>query len=347
MAVNSFTHPKFSFFNNTPPSFLGVPIITPECITDIASCLPMANFDDASFQVYVNTFGDPIAFINDNRYALYPVKGTACERPDGYFNVLGTTPLPVTYGKIYSNSPLTDFNDTVIGDIPSPYVGVINFDDFRIGDIDAWNASVADEWKINVGDCFHLQIYQVGCVAGNVAINVAEPIVCSPCFIRTEECYTSIIYYGCNENVYDFFFHSSDEDYQSFSNKIRLPFYLKNPQLPSEESSYRKSDGTYIKLSERIEEEYSLETDWMPHDWHRKLKVALGCDYVTIQNPNIQQQAYLIPNLIAGVTIQVICKEPYEIEWQEDVPQGAYIHAKAKTKVKMSEAVSYINSNCV
>lgn len=349
MATFTFTHPKFSFLNNTLPSFNGNTIEAPECITPINLCYPMSRFFNVAFQVYVNTFGDPIPFINHNRFVVYPVKGTDCERPDNYFNAPGTTPPPIIMGNTYTNALVTDYDVEVIGDVPSPYAGVINFMELLYEDFDEWNALAPEEWRIELGDCFHLQVYQVGWNKedGEVTLNPGNPLICSPCFIRTEECYNTVIAYNNNENNYGFFFMSSDSGYDDFIAKIELPFYLKNPQLPSEESSYRKSDGKYIKLSERIEEEYSLETDWWLHDWHRKFKVALGCDSVQMNNPNIRQQAYQIPDGTGGLALDVICKEPYEIEWDEDVPGGYLLIAKAKTKVKMSEAVSYINSNCV
>lgn len=345
MATNSFQHPEYSFLNNTPPSIFGVPIETPECINPVTRCLPMSRFFNLAFQVYVIEFGDPIAFINDNRFAVYPVKGSPedCERPDGYFNVLGSTPPPIMVGSIYSTAAVTDFNTEIVDDIPSPFVGVINFDSHEFEDFEDWNAEVSEEWQINEGDCFHLQVYQVGYVDGEPIINVDQPIICSPCFVREEACYNTTIAYNCNENSYDFFFTSEDSDYNNFSAKIELPFYLKNPQLASEESSYRKSDGSFIKLSERIQEEYVLQTDWIPHDWHRKLKIALSCDTIFVNSPNIRQQAYKIPDPFGGLALPIICKDPYQIEWDDSVDR---LMAQGSTKVLNAEALSLYNSNC-
>lgn len=346
MAENRFVHPQYSFFNNTPPSFFGIPIETPECISPTKKCLPLSRYFNFNFQVFVEAFGDPIAFINDNRYAVYAVKGNPddCSRPEGYFNTLGTNPEPIIVGDMYASAPVTDFNDiTVISDIPSPYVGVINFMRHEYLDFDDYNPQLPDAYKINVGDCFHFQVYQVGFVGGEIFINVGEPIICSPCFIREEECYNTVMAYRNNENSYGFFFTSEDFQYADYTAKIELPFYLKNPQLLSEESSYQKSDGQYIKLSERIQEQYSLLTDWIPYDWHRKFKIALSCDEVMVNSPNIRQQAYLIPDPFGGLATPIICRESYEIEWDDNVDR---LFAQGSTKVIMSEALSLYNSNC-
>lgn len=71
-----------------------------------------------------------------------------------------------------------------------------------------------------------------------------------------------------------------------FKNKIRLPFYLRQPQFPSERNVFRKSDGSVKVLSNVIRKTYQGLTDMMDENLHQRLRIALAHDTVTITNAN-------------------------------------------------------------
>lgn len=68
-----------------------------------------------------------------------------------------------------------------------------------------------------------------------------------------------------------------------FTNRIRLPFYLKHPQFPTEAIRFRLADGTSKTLAVTIRKVYDLETDYMTDDQHQKLVIALNHDSVSIE----------------------------------------------------------------
>lgn len=68
-----------------------------------------------------------------------------------------------------------------------------------------------------------------------------------------------------------------------FKNRIRLPFYIKNPQFPTEANRFRMANGTTKTLSVVIRKTYQLETDYMGEKLHQQLVIALNHDEVTIE----------------------------------------------------------------
>jgi hypothetical protein len=210
------------------------------------------------------------------------------------------------------------------------------------GDTDTWigqfkaNLNTAPFDALNTGDCFHLCFHKVLFVTSSptIAITPDPPLLACThtCFNKiADDCFTSHFTYRCNEDSFGFTYIDKLAEID-FVNGIRLPCYLRNLQLPSEEKSYTKSDGSKLKLFERIEEEYDLAIDFIPKDWHIKLKVLLAHDIIEIENVNETGGHYW----------PIVCNEKYEINW----PEQPYGHAPAKTKIKRAEALSLINSNC-
>lgn len=148
----------------------------------------------------------------------------------------------------------------------------------------------------------------------------------STCFyITTDECYTSLINYRSNEDGLCFYYTEFPQNY----NTIRLPIYLGFPEYISKLQGYQKSNGSFVKLSERIEEIYKLKTDYMTEFVHKCLKYALAHDYIDIH--------------YKGQQVAVYNDEAYDIKWNED---KQYPMAMAETKVKKSENNCSTNSNC-
>lgn len=96
-----------------------------------------------------------------------------------------------------------------------------------------------------------------------------------------------------------------------FKNRVRLPFYLKQPQWPTERSTFRKSDGTTKVLSVVVRNTYQGVTDQMSKEFHEKLVIALTHDDVTIEGDRLDSG--------------VVLNSDYQVEWNDflDNPLGA------------------------
>ena len=224
---------------------------------------------------------------------------------------------------------------TLISDGPPSAIAVVSFNNQTIASLDDIPI-YGYGGRIGVGDCFKFVLVEYWHSAGTPNVpHQIQTIGCTNCFKRVDElCYKTLLSYINNENNFDFYYNNGTK--LNNQNRVLLPFYLHSPQLLHEESSYQKSDGTYLKLFERIEEELLLQTDYMPQSWHRKLKVALAHDSVFMGNPNYDD---LIP-----LGTNFICRDDYQIAWNENVKDLQL--AQASTKVKVSAALSLLNSNC-
>lgn len=69
--------------------------------------------------------------------------------------------------------------------------------------------------------------------------------------------------------------------------RIRLPFYLKQPQFPVESTIFRKSNGESKVLSLVMRNTYQGETDQMSKELLERLAVALAHDTVSIEGDAI------------------------------------------------------------
>lgn len=96
----------------------------------------------------------------------------------------------------------------------------------------------------------------------------------------------------------------------AFKNRIRLPFYIRQPQFPIERNVFRKANGETKVLSVEIRKTYKGITDWLSESIHQKLVVALSHDNVTIEGDR-----YLGGVVLSG---------EYQINYQEflDYPKG-------------------------
>ena len=267
-----FTTSQHSFFRLKPSSS------TPTgCVDDIALCLPVFSIADISFQVVAYVSGlDKLWFEQEFAGSLNTVNAgicTTCPEPEGE-----EAQIPAAAIQWLGTWTLDS-----AGEPDSPDIWVGNFS----------NAEAA-AWNVSEGDCFAICLYR--CFSGLTG-NATIKLACSEyCFYRiTDECHTSIVKYRCNEDAYEFKY----ADFPNFYNQVRIPMYLQNMQLPSEEKSYTKSNGISVKLFERVDEEYELLIDYIPKHWHRKLKVALGHDDLQIKNSNNQTSLFgilLLPN---------------------------------------------------
>lgn len=178
------------------------------------------------------------------------------------------------------------------------------------------------------------------------ALGAITNTACNPlqCFIYTpESCYSTVIKYRCNENAFGFDYNNSDNpdtggsnELLPFYNQVRLPFFLKNPQILTKKKVYRKSDGNYIKMSARMEKELSGEVEWITEDWHTKLAIALEHDEVWMWN----EDTIMWEKVIFDES------ENYEIDWSNNTRGTNLGIAPASFKVKKMP-FNQFNSNCI
>jgi hypothetical protein len=329
MADTVIIAPQWSFvqLGDTPDYFTQY-----ECVINPEKCLPIKDLNDIRFQMFATVLSDTpgVAFPRRD-WIAYPVPIDAgCDElwedliPDFTVRPLRATVISVTD------------KDGIVG-VGSFNVVTSNvdFEDFPTtgGDI------------IEIGQCFRFLIYEIWTQSTDPTNIISKQFLgCSNCFTRvSEDCFYSQVQYSNFENNYDFYYILSASSVSN-PNRVLLPLYLHSLQLPSEESSYRKSNGTYTKLSERIELTAELETDNIPVLWHTKLKVALSHDTLLIFNPNfIQLGLPASTNGITATSTGFVAKEAYELEHPD--PTSTLL-AKGRTTLTVSKALSLINSNC-
>lgn len=233
---------------------------------------------------------------------------------DGGETIITTSTVPDGEG-----TTLTDFPQASIATIPGG-IGAENIDDF------VWDFNnPVGELSYSAGECLVFCIYKV-----SLGFEFAYEIVGGTnCFvvIDSNDCYSSKITYDNNEDSFGF--------YAGVPNSVRVPFFLKNAQFPGEEKGYQKSDGSFVKLSERINKTWEVETDLIPDEWHERLRVALSCDNIEVSNESV------------GLTDQPVYRsEGYEID--EPIEQfPTYPFRKATTTLFQKQLVASVNSNCV
>ena len=134
----------------------------------------------------------------------------------------------------------------------------------------------------------------------------------------------SLIGYQCTNDRTEFGFPY----YITYSyNQLRLPVLLKEPQFPEESVIYKDRNGVRRVLSASIDFEYTLETDFMPVEWHQNLVIALGHDYFYIEGVQYQKNGEYEVN--------------YEDEYITDCGQKLY-----KATAKVLKNITQRNTNC-
>jgi hypothetical protein len=349
-------YPPYSFIQAGDPTTQG-------CTADPLFCLPLSDPSHLIFQVQMYNLGTIPA--NYNLFAVPVPCDAACvdswEEPPPAHSITGGTIYPalislLPYALIYSEhydppypaDPYTVFFDTVPSVTTSGSDFVATFDarstlpvpntlgGYSIGSIPPVVPSDPANilTTIDVGQCFKLQyIYEVYGTSRSDVLFRHYIGGGTNCFVRTtqDECFTSVVKYINSSSVFGF-----DYGY-NIPNIVELPMYLRDPLMENDQKVYTKSDGSLVKLYERKEEIYMLETDLMPYIWHKDLDVALSHDTVTITNPNLSAFDPL------NTAAQFVKKENYAIEYQK-----APLSALGKATCKLSNAmpVLLINNNC-
>ncbi len=220
-----------------------------ECGRARIPCLPMANFDDILFQVYIDC---------DNEAEADSVMAAA----------IANIKLKIIESGFTSAGAPTVLKD---------YSASHTFERYRLSETRIllyWNNGLPDFGDyVSCETCFQLVIDFSLLTANNIPTNY----LCRIC----EHCFTSVLEYYCNEDAYGFHYCTA-----SVVNKVRLPLYLTRPQFPEEFSAYYKSDGTRKTTKAVTRKEYEGFTDMFPEAWHEKLTLALSHDNVSIESKN-------------------------------------------------------------
>lgn len=182
------------------------------------------------------------------------------------------------------------------------------------------------------GQCFYIRILKVDCgIPPSTAV-----LFQTACFVKiADECWTSVIKYKCSEDSFGFdYTHPYVIGLTTFQmyNKIRLPFYITEPQFNEKDTVFTLSNGMKKLLSSRVEIEYEAQTDWMPKQWHERLAIARSHDEFYVENVN------------AGypITQQFMKSSDYEISWNRFLD-----HPTAQAKFKLNKIpYNNVNSNC-
>lgn len=114
----------------------------------------------------------------------------------------------------------------------------------------------------------------------------------------------------------------------AFKNRVRLPFYLRQAQFPTDTRGFRLFDGTMKNTSVVVRKVYQAVTDQLPEHMHEKLVIALSHDNVTIEGARY-----------AG---QVAKDGDYQINWQDFID---YPIADANFQVQVTP-YDVTNNNC-
>lgn len=296
------------------------------CYPDPKACLPSSGIHNLSFQAaVVIPLSSLLTFAESTIYLSSVPPDFDCSVRTQDFSAGTTTPLNHLVLMTYGAAEISPYGD-----------------DYQIARMwfNTWNNDYATCTEANnaiampPGTCFKLVLVGDTYAAG--LLTQRTYYGCTNCFVVVPvgECYTSALAYSNPVNAFGFDYSDAPAGYV---NKVELPCYLRDPVLESEQKVYTRSDGTLVKLFERKEERYELETDQMPYLWHRALDIALSHDSVSIQNANASGFDPL------HTAMQFVKKGAYEVEYNK-APLSAF--GKGKCTLSNALPLSLINNNC-
>ena len=318
-----------STLRNRPYSFVkfyvGEQPLIERCLRTPSMCLPIEQTVNWSIQFGLSETPENEETDGYTQYYLCPVKSDCTDVPsetpliNPLKYLIKSTAIEGETGEftLYFGDPLTGYvSFDVYND--SPLCGRIDFGDCFTFEI------VKEEYEIGLGEIYDLK--------GRYSMGYTD------CFIRTQiTCHHSLITYRCNEDSFGFTY--PDEVY----NRAMIPMYLRTPQMTQESEVYKTSDGNNIKLYERIDEKWNMETDWMPYAWHKPLNIALCHDFLEVRNQfQLQIKPSTLEDSADTYEYQYVKQGDYSIEWMEhDFP-----HAKGKCQLLQKYPLHLLNSNC-
>lgn len=307
------------------PPYSFVQITEPEratgCVDEFNLCLPIKALSDLSFQLIANVpkADEPwfeVEFDEAGDTMKHTIWGMICVACDNT-GEFGPTSFSFT-GRWRQIAEGGSGADT--------WLGNFTFN----GQEELFNELVS-------GGCFNICFYRVKInvldLTEVVGVTTALIACTDTCFQKIDDdCYTSFFTYNNKEDSMGFVYTHPITGAVNFANQVRLPCFLRDIQFPTEEKSYKKSNGDRVKLFARIDEEYELKVDWVYKSWHKRIVVLLHHDTIRIDNDNDGSLS----------NMHITCDEKYEINW----PEEPYQLAPAKTKVKRAAGINIVNSNC-
>lgn len=214
-----------------------------------------------------------------------------------------------------------------------------------INDIEAVIPAVATTYKLEINEAqaaLHITIslppnlaigrcYRVKIEATEYEQQTIYPTIVysNPLVVQPRQCDFAYVEYFCNEDAFGFLFDSIRKRPTNSNTTIRqrMPFHIINPQFKTEDEVYQTLDGENILLYSAFSEEYELETDYIPYQWHKIIITALACDHISIDGFSVFKSA------------------EYSIDWDNyltDDCGNKLLKATCKVLVNHRE----INSNC-
>lgn len=268
------------------------------CDEEHTACLPVYDLNDLRFQLVTDFPGTAVVGNNRNILLAIPCDGCSDYTGTDLHNIF-TSGVLGNIGHLQSaNEPEQLSDDTAFA-----------------GDNYLWNFTpLLTNISYSAGDCFSLCIYKLTIDKNLLTLISSECLGTTNCFTKiSDKCHTTRIQYSFNESSMGFYGSNP-------TLSVRLPVYLSRPQYPGEEKGYQKSDGTFLKLSERINKEWILKTEWLPDALHERIRVALSADFIQVWNEN------------ENLALEGIYRDAdYTIEWHEEID---FPLAKATTTVK-------------
>lgn len=342
----SISFPPYSFIQATPP-------LTGDCYPDPAQCLPLSSHHHLQF--YASMRGIDYDMINtllseDPQYQAVPYVAVV---PPGYdcthAPVLNQTGSLLAPGMVplvpFIRGDYFELIENGTNSLCNAWFGIAGSADLSglAASDNIGTAATHTSYAPAPGECFKLlmaidvihddQYYGTKVLYRQIA-------GCIGCFVRTAgDCYTSAITYSDPTDSFGFRYQMHDyygDDVQ-LQNKIELPCYLRDPVMNDDTKVYTRSDGTIIKLYERKEEQYILETDRMPYTWLKALDIALSHDSVKIENGNARS----FDSVNKALYFQK--KENFEIEYQKSAFSA---FGKGSCKLLNAQPVHLYNNNC-
>lgn len=304
-------------------------ILASGCVASNRLCLPAFSMCDINFQ-YLYTPPEDVPE-GCNTYIAFPLRYP--------LTMSGILPNTEFWNPAIQASVFFD-NDAYPGTI------LLNFVNHSPDcEFDRWNTEVTSESPayIDCNDCFRFVMLHIikNCETG--AILWQKVIGMTSCFVRVADvdyCFYSKIEYKNNEDTEDFFYNMNNwtqvgSGADTYINSITLPMWLIQPQNNSESKEYQYSDGTVVKLYERITEVWQLETEWINYFWHKCLKIAVSSDYIKITNAN----AVTLNPQFNG---ELIGNGDYQVQWDETNVSLA----KGKGSLTSKDNIYKRNINC-
>lgn len=326
MSINPNIWPKYSFVQDSSVSG------DTSCYPDPALCLPLSSWNNLSCQVLVD--------------ATQPNLVLAASI-GGVYSLIYLTPVApdfaCSYDQEFVGTGFSHVHHPVISDAfgifdtgPTINSAYIYFDTtYGVGDMDL-TTTTNNTISVPMGSCFKFALVWDIYSPTNV-LTFRFYFGCTNMFRRTaaDDSYTSVVRYVSPSDVFDF--HYTGPHITMPYNSIELPLYLRDPVMANDQKVYTKSDGSLVKLYERKEEVYTLETDLLPYAWHKALDVGLSHDSVIITNANAASFDPL------NTATQFVKKENYEIEYNK-APLSAF--GKGSCKLSNANPIHMINNNC-